>query len=135
MTYKKPESTAECVYFSNRDVGEGSAMIWVFKQECPECHKAKMGKPVDAKTGKVKIRAKEYICPECGYTVEKKEYEDGLTAYCEYTCPECKSQGEAEAHFRMKTIDGVKTIRFNCNSCGANIDITKKMKKKKQKKK
>ncbi|MCK5629830.1 MAG: hypothetical protein KAI26_04385 [Nanoarchaeota archaeon] len=134
MAYKKPESMDECVYFSNRDVGAGSAMVWVFKQECPKCHKALMGKPVDAKTGRAKIRAKEYVCPGCSYSVEKEEYEEGLTAYCEYTCPECKEHGEAETPYKRKSIDGVKTLRFNCQSCSANIDITKKMKEKKKKK-
>lgn len=135
MAYKKPESMDECVYFSNRDVGEGTATVWVFKSECPECHKALMGKPKDKKTGKPKIRAKEYVCPECGYTVEKKEYEEGLVAYCAYTCPECKVDSDAETLYKRRTLDGVPTLRFNCSACGANIDITKKMKNKKEKKK
>lgn len=133
MAYKKPESMEECVYFSNRDIGKGTAMVWVFKQDCPKCHKAKMGKPKDDKTGKVKIRAKEYVCPECGYTIEKKEYEESLTAYCAYTCPECGEIDETEAPFKRKNIGGVPTLRFICRTCGAKIDITKKMKEKKKK--
>lgn len=132
---RKPESMDECVYFSNRDVGAGTATVWVFKADCPECGNAKMGKPRDAKTGKAKIRAKEYVCPGCGHTVEKVEYEEGLMAYCAYTCPECKAEGEAETQYVRKTIEGVKTLRFNCTQCGANIDVTKKMAEKKKKKK
>ena len=132
MGYRKPESMDECIHYTNRSLGKGSAIMWVFRQECPECHKALMGKPRD-KDGSVKIRAKEYVCPECGHTMEKKEYEDQLTAYCEFTCPHCGEQGEAEAPFKRKTIDGAPTVRFKCEACGGNIDITKKMKEKKKK--
>ncbi len=124
---REPESTNECVYYTRRQIGEkGFATVWVFKQMCPECGKALMGKPVVK--GKVKIRAKEYVCPECNHTVEKKEYEESLTASCKYTCPGCEHQGEAEMQFKRKSIDGVQTLRFNCEQCNANIDVTKKMK-------
>ena len=57
MTLTMPESMSECLYFSRRDFNnEGSAVAWVYKKDCPECGKAKMGKPVDEKTGKAKIR-------------------------------------------------------------------------------
>lgn len=134
MALKRPESMDECVYYSLRDIGEGEATIWVFKQLCTECGKGIMGKP-KGKEGRVKIRAKEYVCPECGHTVEKTEYEETLMACIDYTCPECKHQAEVEVPFKMKSIKGVKTIRVNCEKCGANIDITKKMKIPKEKKK
>ena len=94
-----------------------------------------MTKPRDAKIGKPKIRAKEYVCPECNYTEEKLEHEEKLVAYCAYTCPTCQGEGESEAQFKYRTLDGVKTVRFVCSECGANVDITKKMKEKKKKKK
>ena len=66
-----PNSMEECVYFTRRAVGNGKAVAWVFKEDCPECGKAKMGKPVNEKTGKAKIRATEYVCPACNHTIEK----------------------------------------------------------------
>jgi len=134
VEYRKPESMDECVYYTLRDVGKGSAVVWVFKNKCPECGNAIMGKPKDPKTGRPKIRAKEYVCPECGHIMEKKEYEESLIAYCEYICPECGAEGITEAPFIRKSIGGVQTLRFNCKDCGANIEVTKKMKEKKKKK-
>jgi len=125
----EPENMDELIYFTNRTIGEGNAKAWVYKEDCPKCGKAKMGKPVVK--GKVKIRAKEYVCPECGNTVEKKEYEETLTCEASYTCPHCKHQGEASVPYKRKKIDGVDTIRVQCTSCNGNIDITKKMKEKK----
>ena len=128
----------ECVYFTNRDIGEkGHIIAWVFRQECPKCHKALMGKPRDKK-GKVMIRAKEYVCPECGYTVAKEEYEETLTVNIKYKCPHCDFEGEAQIPFKRKKImivdeitgkkKPVDALRFQCEKCGKNIDITKKMK-------
>ncbi|MBW2999854.1 hypothetical protein KY339_04225 [Candidatus Woesearchaeota archaeon] len=124
----EPTDTRQLVYFTNRTIDGGRVMAWVHKQNCPKCGKALMGKPKDPKTGKPKIRAKEYVCPECSHTVEKKEYEETLTCEAKYTCPHCKSEGEAEAPFKRKSINGVQTLRLKCEKCGGNIDVTKKMK-------
>ena len=130
----EPESMDNLIYFTNRTLGDkGKIISWVYKQNCPACGKVKIGKPKDEKTGKTKIRAKEYVCPECGHTVEKEEYEATLTAEAKYTCPECSKEGEASTLFKRKTIDGVKTLRFQCQHCDANLDVTKKMKEKKNK--
>lgn len=102
-------------------------MCWVFREKCPKCGKALMGKPRDD-DGKVKIRAKEYICPECGHTVEKQEYEDTLTANVAYTCPFCGYQGETQIPFKRKTFEGVKALVFECAKCKKKIAITKKLK-------
>jgi hypothetical protein len=135
MAIKYPNSMEECFYFTNRTLGEkGKVTAWVYKQNCPKCKKAMMGKPKDAKTGKPKIRAKEYTCPSCKYTVEKQEYEDTLSAQVAYICPKCQNKGEIEVPFKRKKIEGVLTLRVNCEKCGENIDITKKMKEKKGKK-
>ena len=123
----------EIIYFTQRTIGTGEIRAWVSKQDCPKCKKAQMGKPRDKK-GKVLIRAKEYVCPNCGNAIEKKAYEESLTVSIEYTCPDCKNSGEAEVLFKRKNIDGVPTIRCQCGKCSANIDITKKMKEKKVKK-
>jgi len=134
---KQPESTEECIYYTFRGIGEGEAKAWVLKQKCPKCSKALMGKPKDEK-GKVKIRAKEYVCPECSYTVEKDEYEKGLTVNIIYTCPHCKFESETAIPFHRKKVQildeesgkkkAVEVLRFQCGKCGKDIDITKKMK-------
>jgi len=129
MVLKQPESMEELVYFTNRSIGSGSARVWVFRQLCPKCKKVEMGKPRDKK-GKVQIRAKEYICPNCGYTVEKQAYEDSLTASIEYKCPSCGNAGEIQVPFKRKNVEGVQALRFQCQKCKANIDVTKKMKEK-----
>lgn len=120
----------EVCYFTNRDLAEGGhARAWVFKERCPKCGKGLMGKPVEK--GKVKMRAKEYVCPECSYSVDKEEYEPTLTLCVAYTCPSCGKDGETTGMYKRKTIKGVPTYRVQCTDCGANIDITKKMKEKK----
>jgi len=126
MALRQPESTNECVYFTRRAVDKGFVMCWVFKEKCPKCGKAMMGKPVEK--GKVKIRAKEYICPECKYTVEKTAYEDTLTANIAYTCPHCSNKGETTIPFKRKSFEGVKALVFLCDKCKQKIPITKKMK-------
>ena len=133
MALKQPESMDECIYFTQRslDGDKGSVRVWVFKQTCPKCKKAIMGKPRDKK-GKVQIRAKEYVCPGCGYTLEKKAYEESSTANAEYTCPACGHSGEAQTLFKRKNIEGIPTLRFGCSKCKANIDVTKKLKEKKK---
>lgn len=128
MALKYPESMDECVYFTSRAVDAGYVKCWVFREDCPKCKKAKMGKPRDEKTGAVKIRAKEYICPACNYTVEKAEYEDTLTANIAYTCPHCKAKGETQIPFKRKSFEGVKALVFLCDKCKGKIPITKKMK-------
>jgi len=126
MALRQPESTSECVYFTRRAVDKGFAMCWVFKEKCPKCGKAMMGKPVEK--GKVKIRAKEYICPACNHTVEKTAYEDTLTANVNYTCPHCSNKGETTIPFKRKSFEGVKALVFLCDKCKQKIPITKKMK-------
>ncbi len=124
-----PESMEDIVYWTSRKVGKGKGYVkaWTFKEDCPECGKALMGKPTDDK-GKVKIRAKYYECPECGHTIDKGEYEDSLTCSIMYTCPHCQHKGEAQVPFKRKTFKGVKAIVFKCESCNEKIPITKKMK-------
>ena len=135
MALKKPNSMEECIYFTRRAVDSGKIMAWVFREACSKCKQGLMGKPVDAKTGSAKIRALEYVCPSCKYTVPKAEYEDTLTCNVEYICPKCKKSGEATAPFKRKTFQGVPAIVFECSSCKEKIGITKKMKATKKSKK
>ncbi len=139
MALKFPKSMEECIYFTRRKLGEkGSAIAWVFKQKCPKCKKSVIGKPKDEKTGKVKIRAKEYACPSCGYTMEKGKYEDTLTANIQYTCPYCGTSGEHQMSFKRKKVQlfdketqkkkAADALKFQCKKCKKDILITKKMK-------
>ena len=130
---KEPESMENLIYMTRRKLDEkGKAMAWVYKQKCTKCGKALMGKPKDEKTGKAKIRAKEYVCPECNHTVEKKEYEETLTAEIKYTCPKCEKDQEIAIPYKRKKTKGVDALVFDCESCGEKILITKKMKKEKK---
>ncbi len=138
MTLKQPTSINECVYFTNRTIGNGKVKAWVFKEICPNCKKGMMGKPVDPKTGKPQIRTKEYVCKECNFTMPEEEYEDTLTINTQYICPYCDFQGEKQVPFIRKKIQvfdeeeqkkkTIEAARFQCEKCGKNIDITKKMK-------
>ena len=134
MTIEMPESMNECFYFTNRTVedGKGTIIAWVKKPVCPKCKKGIMGKPVDPKTGKVKSRAKEYTCKECGHTVDKEEFDQTLQVEIQYKCPYCGNQGETTTEYKRKSWKGVKAYVFTCQKCGEKIGITKKMKKPKK---
>ena len=134
---REPKSMEECVYMTNRFIGEkGSVRCWVFREQCPKCHKGLMGKPRD-ESGKVKIRAKEFVCPECMYTVGK-EYEDTLTANIAYTCSKCEHSGDVQMPFKrkkMKMFDEevqkqvtVDALQFLCQKCSEKTYVTKKLK-------
>jgi len=137
MALRIPESMEECLYFTNRSLGEdGQAMAWVYRKDCPECKKAKMGKPVDPKTGKSKIRSKEYVCPSCSYTEEKSEHENSLFIEVKYSgCLSCGKDGEATGPYVRKNFKGVKSYIVECEHCGEKIPITKKLKEPKKSKK
>lgn len=132
MSLRMPESMDECAYFTRRAFDNGRIVAWVFREECPNCHKALMGKPVVK--GKVKTRAQEYVCPSCNHTVEKKEYEDTLTCNIQYTCPGCSNSDEVQVPFKRKKYKGADSVLFLCGKCGDKIAVTKKMKALKEKK-
>ncbi len=138
MALRFPESMDECIYFTRRQLKDkGKAVAWVFREKCPQCGKAMMGKP-KGPDGKVKIRAKEYTCPECGHTVEKGAYEDTLTANIQYTCPYCGNEGEHQMSFKRKKVKmfddeaqkdvTVDALKFQCSKCKKDLFVTKKMK-------
>lgn len=128
-----PNSMDECIYFSNRDIGTGNVTAWVYRKVCPKCKKAKMGKPVVK--GKVKTRATEYTCPQCGFTEEKQEHEESLTLEAVYTCPKCGKEGESTGEYKRKSFQGVPSYLVTCQHCKESIPITKKLKVPKNKKK
>jgi len=131
---RKPKSMSELAYFTRRKDEFGTVQVWVFREDCTECGKGQMGKPINPKTGKPKSRAKEYQCPECSVTIEKEEYEDSLTANISYSCPEGHS-GEIQIPFERKRlpIKNPKTgknkykpgIKFNCETCDFEIKVVK----------
>ncbi len=125
---KEPDSMDELIYFTNRTLdNNGKIKAWVYKAECTKCHKARMGKPVEK--GKVKIRAGEYVCPECGHSEPKDVHEKGLVVEIIYTCPFCGHIGEATTEYRRRNFNGVPSYVFTCDGCGKKIGITRKMKK------
>ena len=131
MALKIPNSMEECLYFSNRFIGDEQLMAWVYRKTCPKCKKAKMGKPVEK--GKVKIRADEYECPACKFTEEKKAHEESLNLEAKYTCPECGKDGESTAPYKRRSFMGVQAYVVECSHCKAKIPVTKKMKEVKKK--
>lgn len=135
MALELPNNMDDLAYFTRRKDENWKAIAWVEKESCKKCKKGLMEKPKDAKTGKPKIRALEYMCNSCGHVEPKVAYEATLTAHIIYTCPSCHKDGEQSLPFKRKTIAGVSTLRGTCEHCGGNIDITKKMKEPKAKKK
>lgn len=133
MALKQPASMDECVYFTRRATENSKVVAWVFKEHCEKCKKGVMGKPVDEKTGKPKVRAAEYVCSKCDNAEEKKEYESKLQANIEYTCSSCKKSGELQIPFKRKKVAGVDALVFHCEHCNEKILVTKKMKDPKKK--
>ena len=133
---REPESVEECVYFSNRVLGNnGFIKAWVFKNNCPKCQKGLMGKPIEK--GKIKVRSKEDTCPVCNYTIPEEEYESSLVICIKYKC-DCGNLGELELPFQRKKVkrfneetqktQRVEAIKFNCQKCNKEHLITKKLK-------
>lgn len=118
---REPESMQECLYFSRREFapGKGKAVAWVFRKECPECHKGLMGKP--------KKTAKEYVCKECGYSEEKKAHEDAAELNIKFMCPFCNEDGEATIPYKRRTFLGKPAYVFQCGACGEKLGLYKKM--------
>ena len=132
MGIQFPESMDDCIYFTRRLLDhDGKIIAWIYHAECEECHKGKMGKPRE--NGKVKIRAKEYVCDSCGHIESKEEHEPKQQVEIQYTCPFCKHSGEATTQNIRVSYKGVRSYVFSCEQCGEKIGITKKMKQIKEK--
>ena len=130
MALQMPNSASECIYFTRRTFdNNGRAIAWVYKKTCPKCGKAKMGKPLDPKTKRPKIRADTYECPACSYNEPKQEHEESLTVEVMFTCPYCGLKGEATTQYKRSKFNGVPAYVFECCGCHKKIGLTKKMKK------
>ena len=129
MEYRKPESMDECVYFTNRKNDFGRQIAWVFRVDCPECGEGKMGKPKkDGGKSKRKTRSKKYVCDECGYESKIEEFEDDFELIVEYECAACGYHGMAKTEYKRSSYKGTKSYKFECEECGLEIPISKKMK-------
>lgn len=130
-----PESMDECLYFTNRRLPDGTKILaWVRKKQCPACGNALMGKPLDAKTGRPKVRATVYACPGCGHEESKKDHEADLQVEVEYSNPEGTETKNATTPYKRKTFQGIPSFVFENEFTGEKTGITKKMKAKKAKK-
>jgi predicted RNA-binding Zn-ribbon protein involved in translation (DUF1610 family) len=129
MAYTLPDSMDGLVYFTRRNIAEtrGKTIAWVPKQRCPKCKKGLMAKPLDPKTGRPQVRAKEYACPQCKHTEERSAHEAKLSALILYECPFCGSKGETTAPFARRSWYGKKAIAFACAKCGERLGLTKKL--------
>jgi DNA-directed RNA polymerase subunit M/transcription elongation factor TFIIS len=132
MAFKKPESVEECVYFTNRIIGDGRATAWVFRKECPKC-RGIMGKP-QKKNGKIDKKADHYACYSCGYKEGNEKAENSLLINVEYKCPHCGNEGETTTEYQRKSFEGVPSYVFECQKCKKKIGLTKKLKETKKKK-
>lgn len=127
MALKRPGSMEECVYFTNRAIGNGRATAWVFRKECAKCRKGIMGKPVK-KGGKVDKKAGCYVCNSCGYEETNEMVENSLMLNVEYKCPYCGDEGEATSEYKRRVFEGVPSYVFECRKCHKKIGLTKKLK-------
>ena len=83
MALEKPNSMEECVYFTNRSIGEGYATAWAYRKECPKCKKPSLGKPIK-KDGKPDKKADHYECKICKYQEPNEEVEKDLKLEVQY---------------------------------------------------
>ncbi len=132
MAFKKPNSVDECVYFTNRTIGSGSAVAWVLRKECPKCKKGFMGKP-QKKNNKIDKKADHYVCYLCGYTELNEQVENSLAINIEYKCPDCSNEGQTTAEYKRKVFEGIPSYVFECEKCNKKIGLTKKLKESKKK--
>lgn len=122
----------ECLYFTNRSIGNGNAIAWVYRKECPKCKKGRLGKPIK-KDGKPDKKADYYECPQCKCQEKNEEVESGLQLEVEYKCPYCGNEGQTATEYKRKVFEGVPAFVFVCEKCGKKIGLTKKLKETKKK--
>lgn len=122
----------ECLYFTNRPIGNGYAIAWVYRKECPNCKKPTIGKPLK-KNGKADKKASYYECKMCKYQEPNEEVEKELKLEVQYKCPYCSYEGETTTEYERKIFEGIPSYVFGCDKCNKKIGLTKKMKGSKKK--
>ena len=132
MPLKKPNSVEECLYFTNRSIGEGFATAWVYRKECPKCKKGRLGKPIK-KNGKADKKADYYECPLCKYQESNEQVDNSVKLEVQYKCPHCGFEGEATSEYKRKLFEGIPSYVFECSKCNKKIGLTKKLKNIKKK--
>ncbi|MEK6876701.1 MAG: hypothetical protein AABX63_04765 [Nanoarchaeota archaeon] len=132
MSLKSPDSMEECLYFTNRSIGEGFATAWAYRPDCPKCKKPTMGKPIK-KNGKVDKKADYFECQVCKHKMSNDEADSLAKLEVQYKCPHCSNEGETTTEYKRKTFEGVPSFVFECGKCAKKIGITKKMKYSKKK--
>ena len=131
MTLQRPNSMEECIYFTNRSIGSGSATAWAYRKECPKCKKPTMVKPLK-KNGKIDKKADYYECKLCKYQEPNEEVEKNLKLEVQYKCPYCGNESETSTEYKRTIFEAVLSHVFECGKCGKKIGITKKLKKSKK---
>ncbi len=127
-----PEHMDDLLYFTNRKLSDGTKILaYVHKKSCPECDNALMGKPINPKTKKIQIRAKEYVCPNCGYEEEKLTHENTLQLEIQYTNPQQTEKKTTHTAYKRKTYKGIPSFVFLNEFTQEKCAITKRLKAKK----
>jgi len=89
-----------------------------------------MGKPVDPKTGKVKVRSTNFVCPNCGREESKAVHEKKLVMQIRYTNQTGKEWKSATTEYKLKTWQGMKAYVFVNEFTGEKMGVTKRLKMK-----
>ena len=132
MALREPEDMEELFYFTRRKLENGGwVRAWVYKPEAPT-GKGVLSKPINPKTGRVKVRSTIYVDDE-GNEYPVKEIDPTLKLEIKYKSPYTGKEGETTIPYKRKTYKGVPSFVFEDQE-GNKIAITKKMKKPKKKK-
>ena len=134
MALKKTAGMDECIYFTNRTIGPGSAIAWVLRKECPKCKKDVLIKP-STKSGKPDKKSPIYVCKSCRYEEKNEDVENDLILNVEYRCPHCGSEGETTSEYKRNVFEGIPSYVFECQKCHKKVGLTKKLKEAKKKRK
>lgn len=135
VDFEFPESMDDLLYFTNRKLPDGTRIIaWVERQTCAECGEADMGKPINEKTGKPKIRSSKYVCPECGHEEPKKQHEENCDIQIQYTNPEGTEKKTTTTKYKRRTWHGMKAFVFHNEFTDERFGITKRLKTRKEQK-
>ncbi len=126
MELKEPESMSELLYMTIREHDGFKARAWVFKELCPKCKKGLIAKPKDPKTGRPKIRAKEYECSECGDILPKEEYEETISVILNILVLNVRMKVRYKFHLKENLIWEQKQLCFFVKNAIINLQLQKR---------